>query len=237
MVEIALKSSLADVNARVIGGEFGSAYSIGDYGFYAKNQFENQADYLSQVERDNASKDVFLSNDEWGKIDDYLSHLAHHSNSAFIKAFRGDTFGSLAVRRSAFRVARLFLRKGLDILSVNENDEDIVDVVNEQYAIVSEQYKVIQTKQIVFYHQTKTKNEIDALRAEQNAIERGFEGMIEFVKDCTNVLESQIFQIESDLALKRQCELLHKVSELPTMISPPLYVSNHSYTSLDSLSQ
>lgn len=140
------------MNAKVTGGEFGSAYSIGDYGFYSKNQFEEQAEYLSEIERQNAPKDQFLSNDEWRKIDDYLSSVAHHSKASFTLVYRGDTFAALAVRKNAYRVARLFLRHGLDLLSVNENDEDLVDVAKAQYSIISEQYKVIQTKQIVFYH-------------------------------------------------------------------------------------
>lgn len=202
------------MNAKVTGGEFGSAYSIGDYGFYSKNQFEEQAEYLSEIERQNAPKDQFLSNDEWRKIDDYLSSVAHHSKASFTLVYRGDTFAALAVRKNAYRVARLFLRHGLDLLSVNENDEDLVDVAKAQYSIISEQYKVIQTKQIVFYHQTKTKNEMDNLRKEQEDIVKGYAGMIEFVKDCSKYLEDALLVIEGDMALKRQCELLHKVRVL-----------------------
>lgn len=210
------------MNAKVTGGEFGSAYSIGDYGFYSKNQFEEQAEYLSEIERQNAPKDQFLSNDEWRKIDDYLSSVAHHSKASFTLVYRGDTFAALAVRKNAYRVARLFLRHGLDLLSVNENDEDLVDVAKAQYSILSEQYKIIQTKQIVFYHQTKTKNEMDNLRREQEDIVKGFAGMIEFVKDCSKYLEDALLVIEGDMALKRQCELLHKVRVSYHSLSSPL---------------
>jgi hypothetical protein len=42
LAQISFESSLSDVNDVVVGGENGCPYSIGDFGFYAEEQFEAQ---------------------------------------------------------------------------------------------------------------------------------------------------------------------------------------------------
>ena len=115
-----MRSCLVDVNAVVINGEFGTPYSIGDYGFYTDMQFQAQATLLFELERINSEGKYFLSDEEWKKVDAYLASLAFHANSKFTKAYRGDTFASLAIRKNAFFVAILFLQNNIDMLLLNE---------------------------------------------------------------------------------------------------------------------
>ena len=46
LAQISFESSLSDVNDVVVGGESGSPYSIGDFGFYAEEQFEAQYNHV-----------------------------------------------------------------------------------------------------------------------------------------------------------------------------------------------
>ena len=50
LVDIALKSSLADLELYVDGGLYGSPFSIGGFGFYATNQFEAQGQFSSEIQ-------------------------------------------------------------------------------------------------------------------------------------------------------------------------------------------
>jgi hypothetical protein len=211
LATIALKGSLVDISAVVTGGEFGSPFSIGDYGFYSETQFEEQADTLCQLEREYASKDFFLSESEWKKVDSHLTDVAHYGKPQIHKTIRGDTFASLAVRKSAFQVAMVFLSKGLDVLQTNENEEDLIDVIQEQYGRISADFKVLLTKQPVFYRQTKTITELNQLRKEQKVVLESFQGMVLIVRDSQKALERQLLEIEADLAFKTRCELLNLV--------------------------
>ncbi len=108
----ALQSSLASLKDMVIGGQYGTPYSIGDHGFYVKEQFEKQATYLSKHERIVSHGKQYLSIGEWEAADEKLSAIAHHGVSKFDKVFRGDSFASLAVRRNAFEVAKVMMDMG-----------------------------------------------------------------------------------------------------------------------------
>lgn len=97
LVEIALKSVLADYDDRVLGGECGAPFLIGDFGFYASNQFKRQEQFLQLCEETNAPGHMFLSRRQWNEINEKLAVLANHGTARFYKAVRGDSFASLAV--------------------------------------------------------------------------------------------------------------------------------------------
>ena len=46
LAAIGLSTSISDLHAQVAGGENGAAFSIGGFGFYAKNQLEMQSKIL-----------------------------------------------------------------------------------------------------------------------------------------------------------------------------------------------
>lgn len=153
---IALQSSIADLDSKVIGGELGTPYSIGGYGFYAKNQFEMQSTLLKDGERINSKGRNFLSIAEWGKVDEQLDKLGHHGAHTFLRAIRGDSFACLAVKKSAFSVAKYLLDIGIDPLHDNEEGHDLLHIVKEQYSDLSKEllqlqrdYEVVSVKVMV----------------------------------------------------------------------------------------
>jgi hypothetical protein len=133
LAEIALKSQLADVKDVVVGGYHGASYSIGDFGFYTRNQFDFQHEKLKEQERQKLAKNAFLSVAEWEMVDDKLSSIARHGEVRFEKAIRGDSWCALAIRADAYDIANLLLSAGIDPLLENENHEDLFDVVKQQY--------------------------------------------------------------------------------------------------------
>jgi hypothetical protein len=74
----ALESCLADVQDRVQDGVTGAPFSIGDFGFYAANQYEHQAGILQANERKSTSTAAFLSVGEWETVDRKLLSIATH---------------------------------------------------------------------------------------------------------------------------------------------------------------
>jgi hypothetical protein len=124
---------------------------------------------------------------------------------------KGDTFALLAVRKNSYKVAIVFLRRGIDLLATNINKEDLIDVLKEQYFLLSSRLKVVLSKQIVYYHQTKAKTEIDELRKEQSFLKSCFSKMFSFIQECNTFLTNKIQEIDSDIAYKIRCELLHQV--------------------------
>ncbi len=108
----ALQSSLADLRDTVIGGHHGTPYSIGDFGFYVDEQFDAQAKILSENERKVSNTKHFISLSEWENVDKKLAQIAHHGKAKFLKACRGDSFASLAIRQSAFSVAKIMMDMG-----------------------------------------------------------------------------------------------------------------------------
>lgn len=106
LAAIALKSSLADVHDLVTGGYDGAPFSIGDFGFYADNQYEFQAKLLQDKERENLKLNSYLSEIEWKLIDDKLSDIAHHGKSIVYRACRGDSFANLAIRQNVISIDR-----------------------------------------------------------------------------------------------------------------------------------
>lgn len=135
VLEIALQSSIADIHARVCGGEYGSPLIIGEYGFYARSQFEGQSELLKQIERQNTTQmKSFLSNSDWKIVDESIDSISTYSYSRFITASLGDTFATLAVRENAFLVASACLNRGVDYLLKNDKNEDLFSILRQQYA-------------------------------------------------------------------------------------------------------
>lgn len=223
LASISLRSSLADVNALVEGGEFGTPFSIGEYGFYAQNQFDDQAQLLSDKERKNANNKYFLSEGEWNLVDAYLKKVAHYSNSVFETVRRGDTFAALAVKKNAFHVAIALLQNGLDPLLENEADDDLFRIAKQQYLVLTVQMKELSSVMDRAVYNPKTlKQDWHALDAQEIAIFTALEGMIDFLVELKGNLERRLVQIDNDKKVKRRCELLNEVRHEPICDPPEL---------------
>lgn len=90
---IALESSLADIDELVINGYDGAPFSIGEFPFYATNQFENQAKVLQDHERKVSSKS-FVSKADWDIVDSKLAQIAQISN---VRSFRSHLFYTFVI--------------------------------------------------------------------------------------------------------------------------------------------
>lgn len=99
LAEIALQSSLADVTERVEGGRNGSAYSIGEHGFYADNQFHASSDEMKRDKRERLERVLHMSEAEWREADAAIDSTVRHSAVRFMHVIRGDTFLAMAVRK------------------------------------------------------------------------------------------------------------------------------------------
>ena len=97
LASIALSSSLADIEATVDGGYYGSPYSIGEYGFFADTQFNEVVSEMQQRKRNIAKGVVYLSEEEWKEVDSHIEDVIRHSTTRFKRVVRGDTLLALAV--------------------------------------------------------------------------------------------------------------------------------------------
>jgi len=89
LFEVAMQSELADVKERVIGGEFGSAFFIGDIGFFSQNQFELAAQKMRDFEISATKGTYFLSTKEWVTVNANIKKLADYSQTRATRAVRG----------------------------------------------------------------------------------------------------------------------------------------------------
>jgi hypothetical protein len=118
LTDAALDSSLAEFDIVVEGGDYGSPYILGNYGFYSKTQFDQQSKVLEVHERKVVEKNqlYFLSGREWTYVDARLGRYSKFGNARMEKATRGDSLIMLASREAAFEVASVMITRGVDPL-------------------------------------------------------------------------------------------------------------------------
>ena len=68
LAQIALGSCIADETAVVEGGQEGSPFYMGNYGFYTDNAFDAQGKVLQENERRINEGIEYLSEKEWNKV-------------------------------------------------------------------------------------------------------------------------------------------------------------------------
>ena len=75
----------------------------------------------------------YLSDRELGIVNSNIKKISDYANSATARAVRGDSFGAIALRSNAFKVAKAMIEAGLDPLVENEEGEDMFGILEEQY--------------------------------------------------------------------------------------------------------
>jgi hypothetical protein len=203
VAEIALTSCIADVNSIVYGGEYGTPFSIGEYGFYAENQFRNQTMILEEAERANSKGAWFLSEAEWAGVDQKLHDIAHHGKPRFIRACRGDTFVHLAIRDGAFLVAKCFMDRGLDPMTTNEEDHDCFDIIKEKYADLSDELLSMQKEWNNAAEVLLLPSEEKALENKDKLLVESLNKMLTFIDAVIENLQRRLQNIEDDKRLKK----------------------------------
>lgn len=210
LVEIALKSSLADLDHVVVGGEYGSAFRIADFGFYAQNQFDKQAKILQSIERETSKSIHFLSEGEWQRVDQNLYRLADGMNGGqarFRRACRGDTFAALAIRKSAFHCAKIMMREDADPLKQNEDGEDLFKVLEIQYGVLADDLRKLQEERVDASQRVLKPSEQRMLAEREAHVVENLEKMIVFVLSSIEYLQRRQVAIEKDMWTKRRADL------------------------------
>jgi len=207
VLNIALRSSLADVTERVSGGEYGSPFQLGDFGFYSENRLQMQTDLLVGLERKYAVGKYFLSAAEWEKVETKISDIGHYSYTRVRRAVRGDTFAALAVRASAFKVAKVLMDRGVDPLVENDEGEDLVCIVREQYGYLSDRLHHVIARKEETQRRVFPPTEMDQVLGEENYVVDTFMNMKEFIDSTVYNLEKRMVIIMRDKQDKRRSDL------------------------------
>jgi hypothetical protein len=207
LFQTAMKSSLADINDKVIGGEYGTPYSIGSFGFYGLNQFQDRSNFISQYERKEAVGKYFLSSTEWDEIDDKILRNISVASYKTRRAIRGDSFASLALRANAYKVARCMLDLGLDPLVENEDGEDLESILKEQYnTLCEEMHHILEEKESFAQSVVIPSQQRDVTNREDELL-RHFYDMRKFLEFLLQQLEKRLINILDDKMKKRKLEL------------------------------
>ena len=213
LATIALSSPLADVNDRVCGGICGAPFSIGDFGFYAQTQFEPQFKYLQEKIKDMALESkVYLSGSEWDEVEKRLLVMANHGNAAFLRTAVGDSFAALAIRQSAFQVAKACMNAGIDPLVENAEGNDMFDVMKEQYKNLSTRLKETQDLKDEAQRRIMVPSAVEHILSEELKLLDNFHYLSEFSDELKLNLENRVVEIGKDRILERRAMLRNEVS-------------------------
>lgn len=211
---IALESVLADLGQVVSGGEHGSAFTIGDYGFFSEKQFSDQAAILSQAERSNITGTRFLSESQWQEVDKKLENLAAFSSTRFKVCESGDTFLYLALRKCAFGVAQVLLEEAekrckgeLDPLRCNEAGEDVMAVLAAGYEDLGHRLRQVQAELIRASEVVLLSEETQMLEQRINECKEQLIALGIFADALLRNFQRRQVQIEADVRKKRFNEL------------------------------
>ena len=214
LFEIAMKSELADIKVQVEGGVFGSPFQIGDMGFYADSEFSKRGDKIRNHERDYAQGTYFLSKEEWKDVDDKIQKLVSVSPPLVERAVLGDTFGAIALRMNAYKVAKRMIEFGLDPLVENVEGEDLSSIVREQYAHLTGLMHDLLTEKEASKHRVMVPSEQRDLDAREESRLNDFRHMKLFVTEFLGTMKTRLKNIHDDKAAKRRMEIKkEKVTE------------------------
>jgi hypothetical protein len=207
LFDVAMQSQLADVTERVVGGENGAAFIIGDIGFFADNQFEFQGDKIRDHEMGLTEGLYYLSDREWVTVNANIKKIADYAASRTSRAVRGDSFGALALRANAFNVARRMLQIGLDPMIENEMGEHLFGILKEQYNRMTGIMHDVLVEKEECSHRVLVPSEQQALDEREDACIRVFQAMQSFLEEFTASCVRRVEQIGEDKRMKRRMEL------------------------------
>jgi hypothetical protein len=214
LISIALRSCLADLTIAVEGGEYGSPYILGNYGFYAKSQFETQAAMLRDHERDivRESGKYYLSTREWEHIDTQLGRYAKYGNARVAKAVSGDSIVYLALREAAFEVAKMAIDCGVDPLRLNSAEEGIMDLIQQKYLDLTDVLRLMLTKlEDMKEDSAIIPSQMEEILKIDEQVTGKLKGLKYFLMGLEEYLRKRQKLIEQDKWLKRKAELRKEV--------------------------
>lgn len=211
---VALDSCLADLEATVEGGEFGSPYCIGDFAFYSDNQFQAQTNLLISKEKKYCPSSAYLTEKEWLMIEDKIGQLGRYATARFQRSRVGDTFACLSIRENAYLIAALLLEKGVDPLAVNVDSEDLYCILKQQYAATAMALSEIQDERTAKVDVLQLPSEMNEIDERERTLVEHLRSMRTFSDVLWNNIEKRKEQIEKDKWSIRVFKLKNQVSTL-----------------------
>lgn len=212
LAEIAMSSSLAEADIVVDGGYNGSPYGLGEYGFYANNQFSGIVEEAKIRTRKIVQRSLFMTEGEWREIDNHLEEIIRHTTARFDRVVRGDTVPSLAVRENAYDVATFMLYRHTKLFITNEADETLIDIARQQCGVLNIQLR----QRTVITQALENTFQTPSQRKEQQAINQtllsNIQGMIRFLRYLQGVLIEKRGRIESEAFIQKKAELRKQVA-------------------------
>jgi hypothetical protein len=216
LATIALESCLADVKICVEGGEYGSPFILGNYGFYATTQFDNQGAILKGHEREVVRENgkYYLSAREWEYVDTRLGQYAKYGNARVAKAYNGDSLVYLSLREAAFEVTKAVIDCGVDPLQLNSHreKETIMDLIQERYHDFVDVLRLLMTTlEEMKENSAIIPSEMEAVLKSDEKIVTKLNDMKSFLFFFEEYLQKRQRQIEQDKWIKRKAELRREV--------------------------
>jgi hypothetical protein len=211
LFDVAMSSELADIHDTVTGGENGAAFILGDIGFYSGSQFAQQGNRIRAFELEKSKSTYFLSEREWIIVNDNIKKIANYANESTSRAIRGDSFGALALRSNAYKVARRMIECGMDPLIKNEEGEDLYSILEEQYNhMTGLMHDILVIKEESTHRILVPSEQKDIDNKEESGIQ-ALRDMLEFLNEFNISLKSRCMKIKDDKNQKRRLELLMKI--------------------------
>jgi hypothetical protein len=214
LADAAIDSCLCDKEFVIEGGDFGTPFVIGNYGFFAKSQFLTQAEVLQAHERSLASEEsaYFLSLREWEYVDAKIGRYARYGNARVEKATPGDTFLMVAIREAAFEVATVMIRRGYEPLAKNSAEEDLMELMRQRYIEFSEAMRQMHSDIEEMASHTIVPTAVDVILGKEAALVQKVMDMLTFLLFLVDYFtHTRLVKIEQDKWTMRKMELRHQV--------------------------
>lgn len=231
IIDVAMKSNLADPEAIVEGGLYGAPFQIGGYGFHSTNQFEKQRDLLSDNERKASKGKEFLTKLEWEHVDNRLMEWATYGKNRIEKAVRGDTFATLAVRDSAFHVAKKLIEFGVDPLKCNEDGLDVFTLLKAQYEILTTTLSAINEEKAEGAQKVMLPSEVQNLQKRETKILNKLQAQVGFVNVFKKVMTVRVNAISGDRIKLQRLKITRK--PIPPELAWNVEQADHAQSHVD----
>ena len=133
LCNVAVMHAGADLGVKIEKPAEGAPYRFGSAGFFTNDQMNENVTVLTKFIKDRIeTSKVFVSNNEWDQIHQYIENAGRYSDATFQKAVKGDSALMIAVRLRSFKAAKYLLHKGVDAAIENSEGETIAGVLKEK---------------------------------------------------------------------------------------------------------
>ena len=198
MCMVAMEHDRSNFDVKVDKTDEGAPYRFGSAGFFTKDQMTENTEILKTLIKDRIDKSqIFVTNNEWEQIREYIENTGRYSDPRFEKAVKGDSALMIAVRLRSFKAAKYLLRSGVDAAVTNVDGETIAGVIKtKQEEIMEERNHIrflrVQAKSV---RQMALSHEDQLALLSEPQVYHQLEQNYELCKDISKVMEVRITNI------------------------------------------